>query len=278
MKKLMSMLVLAAMLAATMASCGGDDTETTTTAAPTTTTVVTTTQAAPPTTNPTDTDPREVIETPMVAGAGLEELLAGKTSLTATNKIDMETLAAIGFSTWSEANENIDRMFDGIDTELEWFYDADENGDLTILKDGADPTNEDGTKRGGGPGKVGGGVSNPTYFYFGLTEGATITAYVLTTGNDNMDWTGRNPVEWTLFGTNDKDLFEACSIDGEEFDETKWTELDYVYDGGIVEANFAGNGYEIDADKQGEFQYYVWKLGYTTSGSFQACELEFYIG
>ncbi|MBQ7354449.1 MAG: hypothetical protein IJW62_02900 [Clostridia bacterium] len=279
MKKLMSMLVLAAMLAASLVGCGGGETDTTTAApAPTDKPAVSTTpQATPPTTVTEEPNTSEETEVPKVLGAGLEELIAGKTSLTATGKIDKATLASVGFNAW-QTFESINELFDGIDTELEWFYEQDENGDYTILRDGADPENPDGTKRGGGPGKAGGGVSNPAYFYFGLTEKATITAYVLTTGNDNMDWTGRNPIEWTLYGTNDLSVFEECSIDGVEFDETKWTMLDYVYDGGIVEANFAGNGYEIDADKQGEFQYYVWVLGYTDSGNFQACELDFYVG
>ncbi|MBQ8383277.1 MAG: hypothetical protein IJX47_08745 [Clostridia bacterium] len=280
MKKLLSVVLLAAMMTAALASCAGEEASTTTTgnnAADTTTVGKTTTAVTPFETYIDTTDEREVAEYPQVPGDGLETLLDGKTSLTASGKIDMLTLSAVGFSAWQDY-ESINELFDGIDTELEWFYDQDENGDYTILKDGADPENPDGTKRGGGPGKAGGGITSPSYFYFGLTEQATISAYVLTTGNDNVNYPGRNPREWWVYGTNDQATFEACSIDGADFDATQWTELDYVYEGNVTEDNFAACGYSIDAENQGAYQYYVWVLGYTSDGVFQACELDFYVG
>lgn len=270
MKKLMSMLVLSAMLIATLASCGGGETDTTTAApAPTDKPAATTTQAPPPETLPPDDNPTDVPTAPMVKGDGLEELLEGKISLNEAGKIDMETLATVGFSRWAET-EDIAQLFDTIDTYDEWYF--DENGEL---KADADPNAAEGPT-GGGPGKCGGGVSTPAYFYFGLTEKATLAAYVLTTGNDNSRWNGRNPIEWTLYGTNDLSVFEGETLDGNEFDETKWTVLDYVYDGLVIEDNFVPCGYEIDADKQGEFQYYVWVLGYN-GGAFQATELDLFV-
>ena len=281
MKKFLSVVLVAAMMTAALVSCAGESADNTTTAdsknnAATTTVngVQTTPTVTPPTTVTDPPNDDEVPEVPKVPGDGLEDLLEGKTSLTA--QIDMVTLSSVGFSAWND-QETIAGLFDGIDTEMEWFYDPDENGDLTVLKTGADPENPDGTQRGGGPGKMGGGIANPTYFYFGLLDQATITAYVLTTGNDNVNYPGRNPDEWWLYGTNDQSVFEACSIDGAEFDETQWTKLDYVYSGSVTEDNFAKCGYEIDADKQGAYQYYVWKLGYNT-GSVQLCEMEFYAG
>lgn len=267
MKKILSALLLASMLVAALASCATDDAANTTTTAGTTT-ANTTTQAGPPPTEPVETDPSEVPETPMVLGAGLEELLADLTKA----EVDMTQLGVVDFDAWDdgENKENLDKLFDGVKTELDF--------------------------EAAGAGKCGGhaawGDEAGAWFYFSLTEAATLKAYVITTGNDNTDWPGRNPVEWTLYGTNDLEAFQAGAAAGLNnnpadndtrvtltdipFDETKWTVLDYVYDGGIEDGNFLDNGYAIDADKQQSFQYYCWVLGYTGDGNFQACELELY--
>lgn len=272
MKKFLSVVLVAVMAAAALASCSGDEAATTTVPGTTTaggaaqnTTVVT-----PFATETEETDSSDVPTPPKVKDDGLEELLAGKISLNEAGKIDMESLASVGFTTWNEETENIDRMFDTIDTYDEWYF--DENGNL--LPD-ADP-NAEGGPTGGGPGKVGGPIVDPTFFYFGLTEKAKIEAYVITTGNDNSRWPGRNPVEWTLYATNDLATYEACALDGEEFDETKWAMLDYVYEGMLIEDNFVACGYEIDAANQGEYQYYVWKLGYN-NGQMQITELDLFV-
>lgn len=272
MKKFLSVVLVAVMAAAALASCSGD--EATTTTVPGTTTAggaaQNTTVVTPFATETEETDGSDVPTPPKVKDDGLEELLAGKISLNEAGKIDMESLASVGFTTWNEETENIDRMFDTIDTYDEWYF--DENGDL--LPD-ADP-NAEGGPTGGGPGKVGGPIVDPTFFYFGLTEKAKIEAYVITTGNDNSRWPGRNPVEWTLYATNDLATYEGCALDGEEFDETKWAKLDYVYDGMLIEDNFVACGYEIDAANQGEYQYYVWKLGYN-NGQMQITELDLFV-
>ena len=268
MKKFLSVVLVAALAAAALASCSGDETATTTVAGTTAggAGVNTTPAVTAPTTVTDPSGIEEVPETPFIVDGGLEELLAGKTLI--TDKVDMDSLASVGFNTWNETDENIDKMFDGVVTYDDWYFDEDGN-----LLEGADPE----TPKGGGPGKVGGGISSPAYFYFGLTEKAKVSAYVITTGNDNSIYPTRNPVEWTLYGTNDQAAFEGCSLDGDEFDESKWTVLDYVYDGGMIEDNFTACGYAVDADKQGEFQYYVWVLGYN-NGSFQITEFEMYVG
>ncbi|MBQ7354448.1 MAG: hypothetical protein IJW62_02895 [Clostridia bacterium] len=271
MKKLMSMLVLAAMLAASLASCGGETDTTTAAPAPTDKPAATTTapKVTPPTTVTEEPGAEDEPETPKLPGDGLEELIEGLTKA----EVDLSQLGVVDFDAWNDNEnlENLDRLFDGIKTEID-FIDA-------------------------GYGKCGGdakwGAEEGGYFYFALTEAATLKAYVITTGNDNLDYPGRNPVEWTLYGTNDAEAFAAGAAAGLNnnpsggddtrvtstdipFDESKWTKLDYVYDGGIAEGNFLENGYAIDADKQGEFQYYVWVLGYTKDGNFQACEFELY--
>ncbi|MBQ8287843.1 MAG: hypothetical protein IJX76_03630 [Clostridia bacterium] len=276
MKKFLSVVLVAAMMTAALVSCAGESADNTTTAdsknnAATTTVngVQTTPTVTPPTTVTNDVNPDEVIEVPKLPGDGLEELLEGLTKA----EVDLSQLGVVDFDAWNdnENMENLDKLFDGIKTEVD-FVEA-------------------------GHGKCGGdakwGAEAGGYFYFALTEATTLKAYVITTGNDNLDYPGRNPVEWTLYGTNDAEAFTAGAAAGLNnnpsggddtrvtstdipFDESKWTKLDYVYDGGIAEGNFLENGYEIDADKQGEFQYYVWVLGYTKDGNFQACEFELY--
>lgn len=275
MKKILSALLLASMLVAALASCASGE-DTTTTTSSTTPAATTTTQKAPPTTETTEPEPEA--ETPAVPGAGLEELLAGKTKVT----VDMTKLGLVDFDAWNEETENIMGLFDGVKTREQWYYNED-----GTLKDGADPDNAN----GGGPGKCGGhvawGEDSGAWFYFALTEEAKISAYVLTTGNDNSKYTDRNPVEWTLYGTNDAEAFEAAIAGGVSaplnaseypFDETKWTVLDYVYDGQMAQGDFLENGYSIDADKQQSFKYYCWFLGYTEGGSYQACEFELFVG
>lgn len=268
MKKIISALLLASMLVAALASCGsGEDNTTTTPAGTTTTAATTTTKAGPPQTEPTEAEPEPTL--PVVPGAGLEDLLAGLTKA----EVDLTQLGVVDFDAWddNENKENLDGLFDGIKTQVDF--------------------------EAAGRGKCGGhaawGDENGAWFYFALTEAATIKAYVITTGNDNTDYPGRNPVEWTLYGTNDEAAFAAGAAaglnnnpgEGEDtrkllsdvpFDESKWTKLDYVYDGKIEDGNFLENGYEIDADAQQSFKYYVWVLGYTGDGNFQACEFELY--
>ena len=272
MKKFLSVVLVAALATAALASCSGD--EATTTTVPGTTAGNTngnqvTTVVTPPVTEILTPDVEEQAETPVLPGDGLEEMLAGLTKA----EVDMSQLGVVDFDAWNdnENMENLDRLFDGIKTESAF--------------------TENGYGKCGGDAKW--GSEEGAYFYFALTEKATLKAYVITTGNDNLDYPGRNPVEWTLYGTNDAEAFAKGAAAGLNnnpsggddtrttsndipFDESKWTKLDYVYDGGIAEGNFLENGYKIDADKQGEFQYYVWVLGYTRDGNFQACEFEVY--
>lgn len=283
MKKILSALLLASMLVAALASCTTGDGDTTTTPAPATTTTTKKPVNTPPVTE--TTEPQPEAEVPKTPGAGLDELLAGKTKV----EVDMTQLGVVDFDAWDDANngENLDKLFDGIMTEQDWYY----NEDGTI-KEGASIENA----QGGGPGKIGGdcrfGDDNGAWFYFALTEEAKLTAYVIWTGNDNSTYMDRNPVEWKLYGTNDAEAFAAgaaaglANNTGENdtrvtltdipFDESKWTCLDDVYDGAVEQGNFLANGYEIDADKQQSFKYYCWYLGYTEGGSFQACELELF--
>jgi hypothetical protein len=74
MKKILSALLLASMLVAALASCASGE-DTTTTTGSTTPVATTTTQKAPPQTQETEAEPEP--DTPLVPGAGLEDLGKG---------------------------------------------------------------------------------------------------------------------------------------------------------------------------------------------------------
>lgn len=255
MKKILSVLLLAAMAIA-MASCGsGAETTTaaTTTAAPTTTVGQTTPPAI--TEDPNAPTVNEEPETPYIRDNAdttkeLATLLDGKTC--ANDKIDRESLASLNFSTWNAEKENLPQMFDGVKTADDWAAAGDQ-------------------------GKIGGGCGGGAWFMWATTEKVKVSAYVITTGNDNSKYPGRNPVAWNLYATNDATAIQAA-VDAGEFNPEGWTNLDYVYDGTMTEADFTENGYAVDADKQGEYQYYCWYIEYTRDNVFQACEFEIFVG
>ena len=264
MKKFLSVLLLAAMVL-TVASCGAEDT-TTTTVADATTTVAGNVQTMAPilTEAPGETEPEA--ETPYLydnpdTTKDLGTLLEGLTNQ--NSKIDTTytpddkantSLLTIGFNTWNTEKENIPQMFDGVRTQEEW--------------DAA------------GQGKIGGGTSENACYLFNMTEKVSVKAYVIWSGNDNATYTDRNPVAWHLYATNDVDAMKAMREEGADYttlqESGKWVDLDYVWDGSMAAVNFEANGYDVDADKEGEYQYFCWMIEYTGGGSFQINELEIF--
>ncbi len=264
MKKFLSVLLLAAMVL-TVASCGGEEPTTTTTAATTTVNNGPVQTMAPIITDdPSVTEPEA--ETPYLydnpdTTKDLNTLLTGLTNQ--NEKIDMTytpddaantSLLTIGFSTWNTEKENIPQMFDGVRTQEEW--------------DAA------------GQGKIGGGTSENACYLFNFTEKVSVKAYVIWSGNDNSTYTDRNPVAWHLMATNDEAAMKEMRAEGASYDtilaNSAWVDLDYVWDGGMAAMDFTANGYDVDADKEGEYQYFCWVIEYTGGGSFQINELEIF--
>lgn len=255
MKKILSVLLLAAMVV-TMASCSGEgESNTTTTAATTTNAPAGPAQTAAPvvTNEPNTNDAEDQAEYPYLPDDPdrfLDDLLDGKTLV--NDKVDLESLRTAGFSTYNADAEDIPQMFDGV---------VDADGFAAA-----------------GKGKIGGTISNTeeeggAQFFFALTEAVKASAYVLVSGNDNATYPDRNPVSWTLYATNDASVFEA-----ETFDPTQWAKLDYVYEGNIAAGNWLASGYAIDDANQGEYQYYCYNCLYTSGQTFQIGEFELYAG
>lgn len=279
MKKVLSILLLGAMLVGTLASCGGDDdastTAATTTKAPTTTTkpnVVVTTPPPSENDGPVVPDP----ETPMV----LEEVENWQATHTLINdQVDPEGFWAsqIGFF----ADGGMLNLFDEVDTADEWNaidWEAAKRDDM-VDTDGSgaigdvgidDEGNE--TYDGWTPiGKMGYSGANAA-LYWTMKEPVTLGSYVIITGNDNSTYKGRNPEGWYIFGHNGQTKPEdAVAYSGtsalalasvEALEDAGWVVLDYVFDGAMADADFTAHGYVIDEDKQGEYQNYCWFIEY----------------
>lgn len=103
----------------------------------------------------------------------------------------------------------------------------------------------------------------PPTITFKLTEPKKLTAYAHATANDNSQY-GRAPEEWTLYG----------STDGQN-----WVVLDYVQEASqiIERVDFTYYAFNIDADKQGEYQYYKFEVLEAEGGTtFQMSELQLF--
>ncbi|MBQ8287142.1 MAG: hypothetical protein IJX76_00035 [Clostridia bacterium] len=166
----------------------------------------------------------------------------------------------VGFEPWED--EEARRMFDGVKTYDEWYYNED-----GTLKEGASPD----AAEGGGPGKCAGTMANYCQFVFDFNETIEIAAYVLTNSNDNREFSHRTPVRWTLFGSNDENASDADTAF-----EANWITLDYVWDGGMGSENFASYGYLVDSENRGEYRYYCLQITYYSGNQIQIGELELY--
>ena len=172
-------------------------------------------------------------------------------------------LYSIGFSEFGE-DESIERMIDGIKPEEQWYYNEDGS-----LKENAFPE----LGKGGGPGKCAGVIADYTDFVFCFETPQTVAAYVLTNANDNKEFGNRTPVRWTIFATNDERAGNASTAM-----DAQWFIIDYVWDGGMSNENFAEGCYLIDKENRGYYQYYCLEIVRTDGNQFQLGELEFYIG
>ncbi|MBQ8383146.1 MAG: hypothetical protein IJX47_08085 [Clostridia bacterium] len=188
-------------------------------------------------------------------------LVSDKQSLTDLGMIDQFTLHSLNFTPWNE-DEGVDRLFDGIDTFDEWYYNADGS-----LKEEALPD----LMEGGGPGKCSGMVyDGRAYFFFATEVEVEVEAYVLTTANDNAKFL-RNPYSFALYGTNDRDAFYASAMD-----YSRWKLLDSPISGCMEDQNFTPYGFLVD--HPGKYRYYCLAIEYVRGTQFQLGEVELYIG
>lgn len=190
----------------------------------------------------------------------LDDLIGNKNSVTANGLIAADSIRTDSITTYE--NEGAEHLFDGVDTEQEWYYNEDGS-----LKDGGDPL----LMTGGGPGKVCGDSGDDfAYFFFSTTEPVEVKAYVLTMANDAKKY-ARNPVYWVLLGSNDE-----AAADCTDFYDADWVTLDAVLNQATNELyNFDQIGYKIDADRLEAYKHYCF-IAIGNYPQLQLAELELY--
>ena len=92
-----------------------------------------------------------------------------------------------------------------------------------------------------------------------MSEAVSVNRYTFTTANDTATYSGRNPVKWQLYGSNDA---------------TAWHQIDIVESGGMGAANFTEYGY--DTDTQDPYQYYLLQVENTGGDGLQLAEIKLY--
>lgn len=96
-------------------------------------------------------------------------------------------------------------------------------------------------------------------FFWSMEVPVTLNSYVIYTGNDNSQYTGRNPVSWCLLASNEPPYeYSVYENNVEMMMEDGWVLLDAVYDGNMEDYDGEPYGYLIDEAAQGEYTYYCW--------------------
>ncbi len=218
-----------------------------------------------PETNSPTVDPK--FETP-ICGAALEKLIAGKTNVNAAGMVDLDSLRTEGIELWhsDRALEALQIMFDNDRTLGDCGSAAHDVCAGGWIEEIVDKVVDNGYK----------GQTIYTHqsgcFYFNLTEAAKVQAYTITPFINNYIFTDRDPIEWTLYATNDPTL-----------PLSQWTVLDYVFDSGIRDAvngdseSIVPMGYAVDASAQGEYQYYCWNITCVADESVNVDEFALYV-
>ncbi len=137
----------------------------------------------------------------------------GEAETPATTTEDLDALKALG--TDLAANVLVDSMKVS-STMTPW-----DDGGLANLFDG----NTTGTK-------LGGDVVNSTNIFWNTDGATTLKSYILYTGGDSGTWTGRTPVSWVLYGSNDNGV--------------NWKVIDRVINSGMEDKNSTPYGYTVD--------------------------------
>jgi hypothetical protein len=149
--------------------------------------------------------------------------------------VSEEDLAAI--YTYDDLNDKVNR--DSVATNVGTYNDTTETV-KSVFDD--DLTN-----------KMGSGDSNVTITW-STTEAITVTDYVVYSGNDVKNNSSRNPVVWTLSGSNDGET---------------WTVIDTVKYSGIADVVSTDYGYNVD--NPGSYTNY--KMELKSQGGFELGEL-----
>ena len=90
------------------------------------------------------------------------------------------------------------------------------------------------------------------YVIFSLPSQQSVTGYTLVTANDSLQWKGRNPKSWTLYGCN------SAAVPG--VDDSGWTVIDSVTEDETMK-NQNSTAYEFALDQPAPaYQYYKFQV------------------
>jgi hypothetical protein len=90
-------------------------------------------------------------------------------------------------------------------------------------------------------------------------KGVTLSGYWMTTANDAETYSGRNPITWSLYGSNTY---------SEEPDDDVWTLLDQrENDSTLGQENYKTYKFEIPEENKSKYQYYLLVFNAVQSGT-----------
>lgn len=101
--------------------------------------------------------------------------------------------------------------------------------------------------------------AKPIRIAFEMTRAVRVYQYSLTTANDTSIYPGRNPVSWTLYGSNDG---------------TGWHQIDNVTNGGLQAVNYTT--YTFNVDTVEAYQFFMIQINSTAGSGFQLSEIDLY--
>ena len=107
--------------------------------------------------------------------------------------------------------------------------------------------------------------SGHMYLYIDFDQPVKLSTYVFTTADQSNESSALLPVSWELYGCTSRR-------------EQDFVSLDMVYEGNLSNEDFTENGYVIDTENQGYYQWYTLRIDFGNAGKFdlQFAELEFY--
>lgn len=189
-----------------------------------------------------------------VYGDALTKLLSGKTNVNAAGMVNMDTFRSEGIQFWHE-NGAMQTMFDNT------IHPGCSSGQDNCCAGGHVEVKVENRKE-----------VKDVRLYFDLNAPARVEAYVVTSAIDNYIYINRDPVDWTLYATNDPTL-----------PMEEWTVIDSVEDSKIKEVleqeeQVVPVGYEVAAENQGEYQYYCWNITWVPDVALNVDEFALYVG
>ena len=96
-------------------------------------------------------------------------------------------------------------------------------------------------------------TSESAWVVFKASQKCRLKGYTITTANDNVSLTGRNPKDWIIYGSNDK---------------SEWTKLDSVSNDTVLQdQNLTPYEYTLATAIDTKYEYYKWEITANKGGA-----------